>query len=62
MAEIPLAQHEQPVPFIDLVGQHNTIAPEVMRAVERVFATQQFVLGEEVDKLEQEIARYCHSR
>jgi hypothetical protein len=34
-----------PVPFIDLVAQHQTIATEVREAVDRVFASQQFVLG-----------------
>ena len=48
-----------PVPFIDLVAQHQTIATEVREAVDRVFASQQFVLGEEVARFETECAEYC---
>jgi dTDP-4-amino-4,6-dideoxygalactose transaminase len=48
-----------PVPFIDLVAQHQTIAAEIHEAVDRVFASQMFVLGEEVAQLETECAQYC---
>ncbi|MBA3311873.1 MAG: DegT/DnrJ/EryC1/StrS family aminotransferase [Planctomycetota bacterium] len=48
-----------PIPFIDLVAQHKTIEREVMEVVERVFATQSFILGEEVAMLEAETATYC---
>ncbi|MGC1276060.1 MAG: DegT/DnrJ/EryC1/StrS family aminotransferase [Planctomycetaceae bacterium] len=49
----------EPVPFIDLVAQHQTIEAEVMDAVGRVFANQAFILGGEVGELEAEIAAYC---
>ena len=52
----------EPVPFIDLVAQHQTIKEEVRVAVDQVFETQHFVLGEEVDQLEAEIADYCDAR
>jgi dTDP-4-amino-4,6-dideoxygalactose transaminase len=48
-----------PVPFIDLVAQHQTIAGEIHDAVDRVFASQLFVLGEEVAQFEAECAQYC---
>ncbi len=51
-----------PVPMIDLVEQHETIAAEVREAVEQVFATQRFVLGDEVFEFEREVAAYCDSR
>jgi dTDP-4-amino-4,6-dideoxygalactose transaminase len=51
-----------PVPFIDLVAQHKTIEREVMEVVERVFATQSFILGEEVAMLEAETATYCDAQ
>lgn len=50
------------VPFIDLVPQHNAIADEVMAAVQKVFAEQRFILGEEVVALENEVATYCDAR
>ncbi len=51
-----------PVPLIDLVEQFETQRDEVMEAVERVFAKQGFILGEEVAGLETEIASHCDSR
>lgn len=54
--------HLIPVPFIDLVAQHQTIKTEVMETVNNVFEEQRFVLGEEVEELEKEIAAYCDSR
>ena len=52
----------EPVPFIDLKAQYQTIRPEISAAVERVFENQAFVLGDEVSELEFEIAEYCDSR
>lgn len=52
----------QPVPFIDLVAQYQTIKDEVKQAVDQVFETQAFVLGSEVTSLETEIASYCDAR
>lgn len=51
-----------PVPFIDLVAQYQTIRDEVRSTVDQVFETQHFVLGEEVELLEEEIAAYCDAR
>ena len=56
------SSESEPVPFIDLVAQYQTIRTEVKETVDRVFETQQFVLGEEVDQLESEIAAYCDAR
>lgn len=50
------------VPFIDLKAQYATIADEVREAVDAVFESQQFVLGEDVAELEAGIAKYCDSR
>jgi dTDP-4-amino-4,6-dideoxygalactose transaminase len=52
----------EPVPFIDLKAQFQTIRPEINAAVEQVFENQAFVLGDEVAELEFEIAEYCDSR
>ena len=46
----------EPVPFIDLVAQHQTISEEVTSAVTKVFSEQRFILGDEVLNLESEIA------
>lgn len=55
-------ESSQPIPFIDLVAQYQTIRSEVREAVDRCFENQSFILGEEVALLEQEIAAYCDSR
>lgn len=53
---------DRPVPFIDLVPQFNAMSAEIMAAVEKVFAEQKFILGDEVAELEREIAAYCDAR
>lgn len=65
MAEVRSAggsSNAEPIPFIDLVAQHKTIEREVMDVVERVFASQSFILGEEVALLEAETATYCDAQ
>ena len=52
----------EPVPFIDLVAQYQTIRDEIRETVDQVFETQQFILGEQVEQLESEIAAYCDAR
>ncbi|MFG0294674.1 MAG: DegT/DnrJ/EryC1/StrS family aminotransferase [Maioricimonas sp. JB045] len=51
-----------PVPLIDLVEQYETIQGEIRDAVERVFATQRFVLGDEVAEFECDVAAFCDAR
>ncbi len=53
---------EDPVPLIDLVEQYETIREEIQSEVTRVFETQRFVLGEEVEAFEQELSQFCDSR
>ncbi len=50
------------VPLLDLQAQYATIRDEVRAAVDRVFASQQFVLGAEVQALEEEIAHYSQTK
>ncbi|MBO0863197.1 MAG: DegT/DnrJ/EryC1/StrS family aminotransferase, partial [Chloracidobacterium sp.] len=50
------------VPLLDLRAQFQTIRVEVMAAVERVFESQQFVLGPEVEAFERDAAEYCHAK
>lgn len=52
----------QSVPLIDLVEQYATIRDEVREAVDRVFESQAFVLGQEVLNFEADMARYCDAR
>jgi len=50
------------VPLVNLQAQYATIRDEVRAAIDRVFESQQFVLGAEVQALEEEIARYSQTR
>ncbi|HEX3559084.1 MAG TPA: DegT/DnrJ/EryC1/StrS family aminotransferase [Pyrinomonadaceae bacterium] len=50
------------VPLIDLKPQHSALREELRAAVERVFDSQQFVLGEDVRLLESEVARYTRTK
>jgi dTDP-4-amino-4,6-dideoxygalactose transaminase len=49
----------EPVPQLDLAAQYAAIGAEIRTAVERVLASQQFVLGREGAAFEQEIAQLC---
>lgn len=49
------------VPLLDLKAQFAQIRAEVMPIIDQVCASQQFILGEQVRGLEEEISRYCGS-
>jgi dTDP-4-amino-4,6-dideoxygalactose transaminase len=49
-------------PFLDLRKQFAAIRAEIMEAVERVFESQQFILGEEVRSFEEAAARFVGVR
>jgi dTDP-4-amino-4,6-dideoxygalactose transaminase len=49
----------EPVPQLDLAAQFAAISGEIRTAVERVLASQQFILGREGAALEAEIANLC---
>ena len=50
------------VPLLDLQAQYATIRDDMRAAIDRVFESQQFVLGAEVQALEEEIARYSQTK
>ena len=50
------------VPLLDLGAQLRPIREEVLAAVARVVDSQNFVLGEEVQCLEEQLAAYCGAR
>ena len=47
------------VPFLDLKRQYVQIKDELDQAISRVVQSQQFILGEEVQKFETNFAKYC---
>ena len=52
----------RPIPLLDLQAQHRQIREEVLAVVTRVIDSQKFILGEEVKKLEEEIAPYSGTK
>jgi len=53
---------EKQIPLLDLQAQHKQIRDEVLAQIVRVVDSQKFILGEEVQKLEAEIASYCQAK
>jgi dTDP-4-amino-4,6-dideoxygalactose transaminase len=50
------------IPFAGLERQHAAIREEICAAFERVVDSSAFILGEEVERFEEEIAAYCGVR
>jgi dTDP-4-amino-4,6-dideoxygalactose transaminase len=50
------------VPILDLVRQYQSIKPEMDAAILRVVASGRFILGPEVEALEQEVATFCGAK
>jgi len=50
------------IPLLDLQAQYTPIRGEIQAAMERVIASQRFIMGDDVKQLELEIARYCGAR
>lgn len=50
------------IPVLDLTRQYNAIREEIDAAVARVLSSGQFILGSEVEALEQEVAEYLGVR
>jgi dTDP-4-amino-4,6-dideoxygalactose transaminase len=60
-ADLHAASTTELVPQFDLAAQYSTLSAEIREAVERVLASQRFILGGEGAALEQEIARMCRA-
>ena len=62
-SSVKSSQYWEPLfPFLDLKAQFDDIKNEVMEAVSRVFEDQRFILGPEVELLENEIAALVGAR
>lgn len=51
-----------PIPLVDLRAQYRAVRPQIDRAIRRVIASGQFILGPEVAALEREFAAFCRTR
>src|SRR5207247_4843764 len=62
-SSVKSSQYWEPLfPFLDLKAQFDDIKNEVMEAVSHVFEDQRFILGPEVELLENEIAALVGAR
>ena len=50
------------IPFIDLAAQQDRIRPEVEAAIARVLSHGKYILGPEVEELEQELQQYTGAK
>jgi dTDP-4-amino-4,6-dideoxygalactose transaminase len=50
------------VPLLDLKAQHDPIQQEVLDAIAQVLRSQAFILGPDVQKLEERVASYCRAQ
>jgi len=48
--------------FVDLKAQYKLIKPKINRALQRVLDKAHFILGEEVEKFEKEMAKFCGTK
>lgn len=53
---------EKQIPLLDLRAQHKQIRDEVLAEIVRVVDSQKFILGDDVQKLEAEIATYSGAK
>lgn len=50
------------IPLLDLKAVHEPICIEILSAIERVIESNTFILGPEVQKLEDRVASYCNTK
>ena len=50
------------IPLLDLQKQYLSIKKEIKGSIDEVFNKGRFILGDNVCKLEEEIARYCGAK
>lgn len=53
---------KQQIPMLDLQGEYHEIKDEIDEAIQRVLESGHFILGEEVEAFEQEVASYLGVR
>ena len=50
------------IPLIDLTIQHRNLRSEINSAIQGVLDRGDFILGQDVNKLEEEFAAYCGTK
>ncbi|HEV3096668.1 MAG TPA: DegT/DnrJ/EryC1/StrS family aminotransferase [Candidatus Dormibacteraeota bacterium] len=57
--QVQAPRPDSTIPLADLTAQHQRLGAELRAAIDRVFATSDFILGKEVQEFEAEFAAYC---
>lgn len=57
-----MSKDSKQVALLDLQAQYAKIRPEIEAEVQRVFESQRFIMGPDVERLEREVAAYCGAR
>jgi acetylornithine/succinyldiaminopimelate/putrescine aminotransferase len=50
------------IPYVNLGQQHRPLREELLKAIDEVLQSGQFILGEETEKFEREFAALCQVR
>lgn len=50
------------IPFLDMRPMHKEIEDEIMDVIKRVYNSNWFILGQEVELFEQEFSKYCGTK
>jgi len=50
------------IPLVDLKAQYNSIKPEIDNAIQGVLDSTSFIMGEELERFEEEFALFCNTK
>ena len=50
------------IPLVDLKAQYDSIKPEIDNAIQRVLDSTSFIMGEELERFEEEFALFCNTK
>jgi len=50
------------IPFVDLKAQYNSIKEEIDKAIEKILHSSSFIMGEEMNRFEEEFAGFCRAK
>lgn len=50
------------IPLVDLRSQHQALRNKIIRRIDRILLTSDFILGDEVHKFEKEFAKFCSTK
>jgi len=50
------------IPFVDLKAQYDSIKNEIDGAIQRVLDSTSFIMGEELERFEEEFALFCNTK